>query len=267
MSHRADARQPEQSEQVPSGASPARGVAAVTGEDFSALAAIGGVRGLVESVLPGLVFVVAFSVTRDLVVPLVSAVAVAVILTVVRLVQRTPVTQALGGLVGVAIGVVWAWITGDAEDYFAGGLLVNALYLVPMAVSVLVRWPVVGLVVEALKSGLTPDKLKEAAAAADGDRPDGDRPGDRDADAEENPFAPLIAWRSDPELMRRYSIATWLWVGMFALRLAVKAPLYFAGEVTWLGAFHLLLGVPLWALVLFLTWVVVARRPARAAQA
>ena len=65
-----------------------------------------------------------------------------------------------------------------------------------------------------------------------------------------------MAWPQRPEV-RRYSIATWFWVGMFALRLAVKTPLYFAGDVAWLGTFHLVLGVPLWALVLFLTWVVV----------
>ena len=272
---------------APRSEEPGRGLAAVTGEEFSALAAIGGMRGLVESVLPGLVFVVAFSISHDLMIPLVAAVAVAVVLTVVRLAQRTPVTQALGGLVGVAIGVVWASLTGDAEDYFAGSLLINAVYLVPLAISVLVRWPIVGLVVEALKAGISPDRLKEAADAdrradtdaheADGksatvatdavtstDTADGREPAEVDAEPdEESPLAVLTAWRSDPELMRRYSIATWLWVGMFALRLLVKVPLYVAGEVTWLGTFHLLLGVPLWALVLFLTWVVVAGKTRR----
>ena len=110
---------------------PARGMRALAGEEFSAAQAIGGVRGLVEAVLPGLVFVVAFVIfTPNLVIPLVASVVAALVLVVARLVQRTPVTQALGGLLGIAIGVVWAWTSGEAENYYAGGLLLNAGYLV-----------------------------------------------------------------------------------------------------------------------------------------
>lgn len=229
---------------------PARGVRALAGEEFSAAQAIGGVRGLVEAVLPGLVFVVAFVIfTPDLVVPLVSSVVAALVLVVARLVQRTPVTQALSGLLGIAIGVVWAWTSGEAENYYAGGLLVNAAYLVVLLVSIVVRRPVVGYVVEALRAGLTPEAVKAEANRGD------DQP---------SVLSALTAWRADPAKMRTYAIATWLWVGLFGLRLAVKTPLYFAGDIAWLGTFHLLLGVPLWALVLYLTWYVV-RRPKPAA--
>lgn len=233
---------PPQSDQPP-----ARGVRALAGEEFSAAQAIGGVRGLVEAVLPGLVFVVAFVIfTPDLVIPLVASVVAALVLVVARLVQRTPVTQALGGLLGIAIGVVWAWTSGEAENYYAGGLLLNAGYLVVLLVTILVRRPAVGYVVEALRAGLTPEAVKAEANRSD------DEP---------SVLAALTAWRDDPVKMRTYAIATWLWVGLFALRLAVKTPLYFAGDIAWLGTFHLLLGVPLWALVLYLTWYVV-RRPA-----
>lgn len=241
----------EQSEQNDHAQTPARGMRALAGEEFSAAQAVGGVRGLVEAVLPGLVFVVAFVITNDLMVPLIASVVAALVLVVARLVQRTPVTQALGGLLGIAVGVVWAWTSGDAEDYYAGGLLLNAAYLVVLLGTILARRPAVGYVVEALRAGLTPEAVK-----ADANRGD-DQP---------SAFAALTAWRSDPAKMRMYSIATWLWVGLFALRLAVKTPLYFAGDVAWLGTFHLLLGVPLWALVLYLTWYVV-RRPKAPAQA
>jgi hypothetical protein len=227
---------------------------ALAREDFSAADAVGGVRGLVEAILPGLVFVVAFVIFPDnLMIPLIASVAAAVVLVVARLVQRTPVTQALGGLLGIAIGVVWAWTSGDAENYYAGGLLLNAGYLVVLLATILVRRPAVGYVVEALRAGLTPDAVRAEANRAPGD----DAP---------SPFAALTAWRDDPAKMRTYAIATWLWVGLFALRLAVKTPLYFAGDIAWLGTFHLLLGVPLWALVLYLTWYVV-RRPKVPAQA
>jgi hypothetical protein len=238
-------RQPEQAS--------ARGVRALAGEEFSAAQAIGGVRGMVEAVLPGLVFVVAFVIFNDLTVPLVASVVAALVLVVARLVQRTPVTQALGGLLGIAIGVLWAWKSGEAENYYAGGLLVNAGYLVVLLGTIVARRPAVGYVVEALRAGLTPETVRaEANRTASDDEPESDdRP---------SPFAALSAWRADPAKMRMYAIATWLWVGLFALRLAVKTPLYFAGDIAWLGTFHLLLGVPLWALVLYLTWYVV-RRP------
>ena len=63
--------------------------------------------------------------------------------------------------------------------------------------------------------------------------------------------------------MRRYDAATWLWVGLFGARLAVQVPLYLDGSVGWLGTARLVMGIPLWALVLWLTWVLV-RRPAAA---
>lgn len=276
MTHRTDPRTPAEHDQPHDRPrSPGRGLAAVTGDDFSPLAAVGGVRGMVESVAPGVVFVVLFVILQDLMVPLIASVAVAVLATVARLVQRTPLTTALGGLVGVVIGAVWAWRTGEAENVFVWALWTNAAYLVVMLASILVRWPVIGLFVEALASGLTPDQVRrnERAGEASPDTSPGTGPDAAPAagagldrrstprtaadDDEPNPLAALTAWRSDPAKMRAYTIATWLWVGMFALRLAVKTPLYFAGTVAWLGTFHLVLGVPLFALVLFGCWIVI----------
>ncbi|OLT53122.1 hypothetical protein BJF88_01500 [Cellulosimicrobium sp. CUA-896] len=222
---------------------------ALAGEQFSVAEAVGGVRGLVESVAPGLVFVVAFVATTDLTWSLVASVAVALVAVAARLVQRTPLTQALGGLLGVAIGVVWAWRSGEAQDYFAWGLWTNAAYLVALLVSLAVRWPLVGLVVEGLRSGFGVGTASSEDAAARSPEP--------------GAFARWArAWRSDRTLLRRYAAATWLWVGLFAARLAVQVPLYLEGSVGWLGTARLVMGLPLWALVLWLTWVLVRRRHA-----
>lgn len=213
-------------EAVPGGA----GMRQLVGADFSLADSIGGVRGLVESVLPGLVFVVVYIITRELTPPLVASLAVAVVLVVVRLVAGTPVTQAVGGILGVGIGVLWAWRSGQAQDFFALGLWTNAAYALALLVSVLARWPVVGLIVSLL-------------------RQDG------------------FGWRTDPALglrRRRFYWATWLWVALFVARLAVQVPLYLDAATAWLGTARLVMGVPLWALALWATWVLV-REPAAAA--
>src|SRR5699024_242824 len=125
-----------------------RGLRALTGEEFSAAEALGGARGIVESVAPGLLFVVVYLVAGQRLRPaLIAAVAAAVLAVVARLVQRTPVTQAFSGLLGVAVGVVWAWRSGTASNYFLVGLLTNGAYLVVTAVTVLIGFPLVGLVV------------------------------------------------------------------------------------------------------------------------
>jgi hypothetical protein len=125
----------------------ARGVRMIAGEEFSFTEAIGGVRGLVESALPGLVFVVVFVATHRLTPSLIASAGLALAAVVVRLVQRTAVTQAFSGVLGVAIGVVWAWRTGEAQNFFAWGLGVNVAWCAGAAVSVLVGWPAVGVMV------------------------------------------------------------------------------------------------------------------------
>lgn len=211
-----------------------RGVRVLGGEEFHLAEAVGGWRGLVESVAPGLLFVVVFVATGDLVPALVAAAVLAILAVVVRLVQRTPVTQAFSGVVGVGIGVLWAWRTGEAQDYFAWGLAVNVGWCLGALVSVLVRWPAVGVLVSLIRGE-------------------------------------DMGWRTDPEragLRRRYVGTTLMWAGLFGARLAVQVPLYLQGEdaVGWLGTAKLVMGVPLFALGLWVTWLVTASPAARAAR-
>jgi hypothetical protein len=238
--------------------SPARGMRSLTADSFSFAEAVGGVRGVVEAVLPGLVFVVVYVVTQDLTSSLLASAGAALVAVVARLVQRTPVTQALGGVLGIAVGVFWAWRSGEAEDFYAVGLWTNAAYLLAFVVSIVARWPLVGLAVEAIRAGFSDPSARREASDDDGD--DEQQAG---GEPPASPFAALTAWRADPDLVRRYTVASWFWVGLFAVRLAVKVPLYLGGDVGWLGTMHLVLGVPLWGLVLWLTWVVVRGAHAR----
>ncbi|WP_248616818.1 DUF3159 domain-containing protein [Paraoerskovia marina] len=252
-----------------------QGMKVLAADEFSVTDAVGGVRGLLESVAPGLIFVVLFVITEDLRTTLIGSVAISVVAVLARVVQRAPVTPALSGLLGVGIGVLWAWRSGDAEDYFALGLWTNAIYSVGLLLSILVRWPVVGVVVEGLRSGfieqLASDAKNDDASAATPDQAptagesgtDTARAGADDAEGatarSPGAFARWARWRHDRALMRRYQAATWLWVGMFVLRLAVQVPLYVTGTVGWLGTARLVMGIPLFALTLWVTWLLVRR--------
>ena len=183
------------------------------------LAAAGGARGIAESILPGLVFLVAFTLTRDLTIALVGSVAMAAIFLVARLVQRTPLTQALAGIAGVALSAFLAMQTGKAENFYLVGFITNAAYIVAMVISIAVRWPVLGLLF--------------GYARNEG-----------------------VGWRGRPERLRAYQAATWILVGVMALRLAVQLPLYLAEQVDALGAMRLIMGVPLYAFGLWIAWLV-----------
>ena len=63
-------------------------------------------------------------------------------------------------------------------------------------------------------------------------------------------------WRKDPERLRLYSRASWIWVGVFGVRLAVQLPLYFADELVALGVAKTAMGFPIFALAAWLSYLV-----------
>jgi len=185
------------------------------------LKSAGGVQGIAESILPGLVFLVTFTITRDLTPSLVAALATAAVFTVVRLIQRRPLTQALAGVVGVGISAWLANTTGKAEDFYVLGFFTNLAYIAGMVLSIVLKWPVAGLLFGFVRNeGLD--------------------------------------WRKDPERLRAYKLGTWIVVAVLALRLVVQVPLYFMGEdgLTALATTRLLMGAPLYILGLWVAWLV-----------
>jgi hypothetical protein len=188
--------------------------------------AVGGPLGMVETSLPAVAFVAAYVASgSDTNTAAAVAVGLALVLAVARLVRRESPRHALSGLVGVAFAGFVATRSGRAEDFFLPGLLANALYAGACIVSIAARRPLVGLVVAQL---------------------DGEGPG----------------WREDAARMRTFTRATWLWAGLFGLRLLVQLPMYLAGAVVPLGIARTAMGLPLFALGLWLTWRLV-RRAAR----
>ena len=186
----------------------------------SLLKAVGGLRGLVESILPGLAFLVLYATTKNLPLSVLVPVALAVLFVVTRLLTRTPVTQAFAGIVGIAISAILALVSGRAEANFIPGIVINTLSLAVLLISILVRWPLIGVIV-----GFLTNETSQ--------------------------------WRAQKAKRRVLYLTTWLWAGLFALRLAVEVPLYLAHEAEWLAGVKLLLGVPLYAGMLWVTWLLV----------
>jgi hypothetical protein len=198
----------------------ARAARILGGESFSFADAIGGWRGLIETALPGIVYVVVVTITKTWMAPTIAALAVVALLVIVRLIQHAPITQALAGVVGVLIGAVWAWRTGNATGFYGWGLITNAAYLVGLLISMAVRWPIAGVVM-----GLV--------------------------------HGTGSAWRTEPGSMRRAQLGPAVLSAMFALRLAVQVPLYLADQAAVLGTMKLVMGTPLFALTLWVVWLIV----------
>jgi hypothetical protein len=193
------------------------------------LGAVGGIRGILEALLPGLVFLVLYSVLTSfagwegqaaLVPSLGASVGLAVVFTVVRIATKGQPTQAIAGLVGVLASAALALWTGNARDNYVLGFFTNAAYALGLLISLLVRWPALGLIVGFLMG-------------------DG------------------VAWREDTRKYRAAQFLTLVWIGLFVARLVVQVPLYLVDNVEALGATRLLMGVPLYALLVVFSWLVV----------
>jgi hypothetical protein len=189
--------------------------------------AIGGPLGMAETSLPPVAFGAAYGFTGTTGAALI-AVAIGVVFAGVRLVRRETSRHALTGLVGIAFAAFVAARSGKAENFFLPGLLANAAYAVACLISVAVRYPLVGYLVGQIEGKGT-------------------------------------AWRDDPVRYRISARASLLWGAIFALRLAVQLPLYLAGAVVALGVARTAMGLPIFALGLWLTYRLV-RTPTEPAE-
>ena len=186
--------------------------------------ALGGRRGMVEAAVPTVTFTVAYIGTKQIYLAIGLSVTFALLLLVVRLAQRGPVQYVVNALVGIGIGCLFVWLGGrnggdesqQALAYFAPGLVYNTAYSFALVLSILVRWPVVGLMVGSVS---------------------------------EDPSG----WRQDRQVVRLCSHLTWVLVVPCVLRVVVQAPIYLGGRaaddadpyVTALGLTKVVMGWPL----------------------
>ncbi len=176
--------------------------------------ALGGWRGSVETALPMVAFLVAWSWTHQARSAVTAAVIVAVLLAGARLAQRSSLQHVGGAVFATALAAFFALRSGRAEDAFLPGIIGSAAWGLLTALSNIVRWPVIGFLV-----------------------------GAGDPQAREDP----LRWRQDPGVVRVCQRLTWVLVALYAVRVVVMYPLYLAGQVTWLGVTKLALGWPAWA--------------------
>jgi hypothetical protein len=182
--------------------------------------AVGGVRGVLESIVPGIAFLVIYLTTNNLLWAVLVPVLVVFIFAVARAGARSSLSSTITGAVLLAISAVLVLITGKAVTNFVPGIIINAAFFVVLLVSLIVRWPLVGVIVGLL-------------------------------------FGDAEGWRKDGAKRRILTIATWLWVGLFAIRHVLEVPLYQADNVAALGIVRLITSVPLYALFLWATWLLV----------
>lgn len=186
--------------------------------------AFGGPRGLVDSGLPLVAFVIANTIA-GLGAAVRAAVAVGLVLLVIRLVRREVVRHTISGFLGILIAAGVASLTGSARNFFIPGIVQNAAYFIVFLGSVVVRRPIIGVFLRQFS-----DKPPE--------------------------------WHAHPVARRAYAEVTCLWAAMFGLRLVVQGLLYRADETGWLAAAKLGLGYPLFIPVLAVTPLWIRRRTA-----
>ena len=193
-------------------------LAVVTRQSVSLFAARGGWRTVAEGVASRVLFLIAYLVTGRVSTSVLVAVGGVLVFAVVRVFTDRKYWQAAVGLVVVGISAVLAGSTGHAVDFYLPAVLMQAGGGVVFLVSMVVRWPVVGL----------------AVGAARGER---------------------FGWRRDPERRRRYQVCTAVFLAKFVVATMTLVPLYLTGQLIPLGiAATLLGGAPAAGACVYLCW-------------
>jgi uncharacterized protein DUF3159 len=192
---------------------------------------LGGVRGLIESSLPVLVFVLLNVLLGDAVLGLERRTALywaiggsvfsALAIGGFRLARKQPVRHALNGLLGIAVGAYLAWRTGKAEDFYLPGILLTFGQAAVLLLSVVVRKPLIGYA-----WGIMANK------------------GHQD-------------WFANGPLFRAFQWLTLLWVASLSLRAGIQYYLYAQHHANALGIVRILISWPIYAATFaFTAWAI-----------
>lgn len=188
--------------------------------------ALGGWRGSLETAVPMVVFVIAWTITSDIRLSAGAALVTAALSAALRAKHGGSMQHVLTGFIATGIAAFFAVRSGRAEDAFLPGILLSTAYGIGAVVSILTRFPLVGFLI-----------------------------GAADPKAKEDP----LAWRKDPGIVRVATRLTYVLAGLFAVRLSIMVPLYLAGNVAALGVARVVLGWPAWVAALTIMGWMLAR--------
>ena len=186
--------------------------------------ALGGKKGLVDSGLPSVIFLIIFNIKHDLQLAIWAAILVSLVLTILRLAKKDTIQHSISGIVGVLICAYFANRSGQASDFYIPKLLTNLGYGSAYLIGNILGWPILGLVLGPLLG--------------------------------EN-----FEWRNNPVRKKMYIRASWIWVGMFFSRIAIQYPIYRSGNVTLLGSLNLAMGYPLFFAAAYGSWRIIKSVP------
>ena len=179
--------------------------------------AIGGWRGSLETAIPTVVFVAAWTITHDVRISAGAALVTAALAAALRAHHGGSLQYVVSGFLATGIAAFFAVRSGRAEAAFLPGILMSAAYGIGTVISIVTRWPLLGFLI-----------------------------GAGDPRAKEDPFA----WRRDPGIVRVATRLTVVLAALFAVRLAIMVPLYLAGNIAALGVAKVVLGWPAWVAAL-----------------
>ena len=186
--------------------------------------ALGGKKGLIDSGLPAVVFLIVFNINQDLQGAIWASLSLAIILAIWRLIRKDTIQHSISGVIGVLICAYFANRSGNATDFYIPKLLTNLGYGTVYLIANLVGWPIMGLVLGPLLG--------------------------------EN-----FTWRNNPRRKKMYIKASWLWVALFFSRIAVQYPIYKSGNVNLLGTVNLAMGYPLFFAAAYGSWLIIRSEP------
>lgn len=187
--------------------------------------AFGGLRGLLETTLPGLVFILIYTINKDIHIAAVAALVPAAVLAVGRLVSKGTLKHALSGVFGVVVGVVFAMVTGNAKDFYLPGMLYGLGLSLAYLISAAAGFPLLGLILGPV-------------------------------------FKENLSWRTrNPGRKRAYVKASYAWGFIFLAKAAILFPLYWWADPTKFGWVTVALKIPPLLLAVYLTWIFLAKAP------
>ncbi len=190
------------------------------------LDAFGGARGMVETTVPGLVFVLSYTINRDIHVSAIAALSLSALMAVLRLLSKGTLKHAFGGVFGVAFGAVFAMMSGDAKNFYLPGMLYTLGLAVAYLVTAAAGVPLLGIVLGPL-------------------------------------FRENMSWRTrNPGRKKAYTKASYAWGLVLLGKSAITFPIYLWGDATQLGWLRVALGIPPFLLCVYLTWIFLAKAPA-----